>query len=632
MSLLFAMVDMLGQALDPASVTALNDTLFRYPHAFLRQQSCANAVLSCFLTLNTPEAVFDMQAPLAQVEDEMLFAASGRLDNRSELALALALSLTPSLSDAALMRAAYDKWHDAAADKLLGDWAFVAYHPRENQLTVARDQLGYTSIYYYFDGRTLLISSLIDPILAFARDTLRVNADLLISSQLLLKIGDVDASHTYYQDIFRLPPGHILQWHAGRLSTTRYWHPEAIAEIWRSSVTTYADELRALLESAVSARLRSHTPVASMLSGGLDSSSVTCLAAKMLQTQNLPLASFSHVPLYEPSHLEAKRRVGDERPYIEAIIARTGNIQPNYLASSAISPLNGIRRMLDVVKEPIYGATNLYWLYDIYASVQQAGFGSLLTGEMGNATISFSGVEALLPWSVLASRRGALVAIKKKILRPALNACVGAGTRITQPRSRAWPYAYLRPDLPQLRGLRLENSFLEQNFTSARDYALKILAPGSNPRCHLGGVFSQYFGFEMRDPTADRRVAEYCLTIPHEIFFDEKGVGKNLLRTMMKDTLPSSVLNATRKGLQSSDIGLRLKHNAAEMDATLVRLTRSEAVREFMDVARLNSDWHRIKTTENNNYDLRLAGQFLRALMTSLFLHTFETPAATIPG
>lgn len=627
MSLLLGMINVDGAPLDATRYALLYNTLQLYPHVAVHQQKQVSGAISCWLTLDTPDTGHDTGEVerCAAVEPEFVFAAVGRIDNRAELAHALGCRHDATVSDAQLMRASYLRWREDAADRLAGDWAFVAWHPRDRQLRLVRDQHGYTSLYYHFDGRTLVFCSVIDPLLLLTRESRQLNTELLVSMQMLIPLGGVDASHTWYRDVYRLPPAHQLALDAASLRTRRHWFPETVAQARFDSVNTCAAELRSLLDSAVAARLSGQGPVAAMLSGGLDSGTVTCLAAAQLRERGQALRTYSHVPLHEPSASLTSGQIGDESPYIQAVVAAMGNLEPHYLDSRDISPLAGILRVLDIVKEPIHGAANLYWMYDIYSRAARDGATALLTGECGNASISFAGLDYLQGWRRLLRQQGLLRTIKKKLLRPCLHAAL---RRLRDPR-RVPVFAYLRPELLQ-RYEPATTHFPDTHFTCSRDFALKVLLPGQNPRCYLGGVFSQHFGLELRDPTADRRVIEYCLSIPNDLFFDDDGRGKNVLRRMMTGTLPPMTLATRGKGLQSADLGLRLAHSSAQIDAVLPRLERCEAVVSLMDMAALRRDWHIIKGTVNNRYRIGLSQHFLRALMTAIFVHDVYHPATPV--
>ncbi len=91
-------------------------------------------------------------------------------------------------------------------------------------------------------------------------------------------------------------------------------------------------------------------------------------------------------------------------------------------------------------------------------------------------------------------------------------------------------------------------------YPNANAGMLHILVVGSNSKCMFGAKSGHCYGVEKRGPTADKRVLEYCLSIPNEVFFDKKGNGKQVLRRLTKNRLPDEVLFEKKKGLQSANI------------------------------------------------------------------------------
>src|SRR5690606_14307068 len=143
----------------------------------------------------------------------------------------------------------------------------------------------------------------------------------------------------------------------------------------------YAEEMYDIFSHAVAVRLKSPKPIASMLSGGLDSSAVSYIAARLLQQKNIPLTTFSHVPLFQ-KELQgidiAEKQILDETPLILETVKAAGNINPILLNSANYSILQGMIDVLKIYDAPIHGAFNAYWIQDIFRTASQKGFGVLL--------------------------------------------------------------------------------------------------------------------------------------------------------------------------------------------------------------------------------------------------------------
>jgi asparagine synthase (glutamine-hydrolysing) len=133
------------------------------------------------------------------------------------------------------------------------------------------------------------------------------------------------------------------------------------------------------------------------------------------------------------------------------------------------------------------------------------------------------------------------------------------------------------------------------------------------------------FALEIRDPTMDRRVLEFCLAIPDHQYVRE-GNRRFLIRRAMDGMLPPSVLVNRQRGFQATDIGKRLSQDSNQIKAALKRVQQeSRLAKEFLDFKKM---WDVLTGLEQeiNPQTSRYARTILlRGLMTGLFLHDFET-------
>ncbi len=366
MSLIFGLINTNQQSANEQSLADLYGGIAQFPHerkAFLVKD---NIAFGHALTYNTPEAVYE-QMPIYLPENQLFFVAEGRIDNRVELATALDIGLHSALSDGELMLKAYLKWGEAAPDKLLGDWSFAAFDVRNQELFIARDHHGYTSLFYHFANGQFVFGSSIKSLLALDFVPKKINKEYLIRG-LALWHKETGDNQTSYEGIYTLSPAHTLKLKNGQVELKRYWFPENIAPIYHKNHQDYSEELREILTEAVNARLRSYKPVASMLSGGLDSSTVSFLAAELLAKQGMRLPTLSHVPLYteELKKIKETNQFFDESPYITATAQAAGNIDALLLNSVQLKPTEGIFKVIGCHNSVIHAACNAYWLVDIW--------------------------------------------------------------------------------------------------------------------------------------------------------------------------------------------------------------------------------------------------------------------------
>ena len=108
----------------------------------------------------TPESLKE-QLPYANNEAGLVITTDARIDNRNELASRLDISINPyeDLSDSHLILAAYQKWGEACVDYLLGDFSFVIWDSKKQQIFCARDHLGVKPFYYHLSERLFVFAS-----------------------------------------------------------------------------------------------------------------------------------------------------------------------------------------------------------------------------------------------------------------------------------------------------------------------------------------------------------------------------------------------------------------------------------------------------------------------------------------
>src|SRR5207302_604669 len=137
---------------------------------------------------------------------------------------------------------------------------------------------------------------------------------------------------TFYEEIVRLPPAHRMTVSRDGVHIEQYWALDPQREIRMKSDVEYADAFREIFTEAVRCRLRSAFPVGSMLSGGLDSSSIVCIARRLLQEhRGGPLHTFSAVFDDVPEC--------DEREYMQAVLAAARPGDPRSLPQLRPQPM-----------------------------------------------------------------------------------------------------------------------------------------------------------------------------------------------------------------------------------------------------------------------------------------------------
>ncbi|AFK02410.1 asparagine synthase [Emticicia oligotrophica DSM 17448] len=574
------------------------------------------------LTYNTPESLFEVQ-PQFLSEQQIIFTSTGRLDNREDLAKRLDLKLHAQLSDGELIKKAYLKWGKESPRYLRGDWSFVCYHILEEELFLARDHHGYTSLYYFLDGEQFAFSSSAKAIFALKSFTKEINVEVFVKKLIIWKFDEIKGQLSY-KNLNCLPPAHTLTFKNGQISLQRYWFPENVSLRLYKKPTLYAEELREIFQEAVRVRLRSYKPVSSMLSGGFDSSSVTSMAASILAKEGKRLTTFSHIPFYKEKVAQEnfEHYFPDESKNILATAQHAGNIDPILLTSENISPIEGFIKAFDNDDNLFHAACNAFWLVDLSAQAAKNGFGTLLSGEMGNATISYTGLDYLLPINHSVYLKNP-IQLLKRIVKPLL--IKHYPTYYASKNKTLLSYIdknYLSENILKewhiIEDINNNNRNFIPYFPTSKAGMLRILDIGNNPRCLSGAVDGHTHGFEYRDPTGDVNVIEYCLSIPNHAFFDKNLNTKDIFKTMMNGILPDQVLFEKKKGLQASDVRHRVLNDKTRVNDLLSQLEQSSQVKELINTTKLKQNWQRIQTEEITNIlDIQT---FVKGLMFGYFV------------
>lgn len=626
MSLLYGILYPKEREVEQVNLDTLYTGISNFPHVKHKQLLSENYGTGHLLTINTPEALFENQ-PIEVNERQLVFTFQGRIDNREDLAALLSVKMDGNVADGEIALKAYLQWKEKTPTYLRGDWSFAAYDKKDNELFLARDHHGYTAIYYYHTTELFAFSSSQKSLFGIEGFKKEPNIENIIRN--LILFIEPGYNEQAIKNIFLLPPAHWLKVKNNAIELKRYWFPEQIEERLFSRKTDYAGELRQIFTTAVEKRLRSYKPVASMLSGGLDSSSVSVIAAKILASKQQKLRTYSHVPLFTNELKEAyplSNRILDETENIKSIVNFSGNIDPIFLNSANISPLEGIEKMLEILDRPIHAASNAFWLYDIFKTTAADDYGVLLSGEQGNATISFTGVEYLLPLiDRIAFSKGFMGPIKE-ILKTIILPSFAYKAYIQNKPGNLQDYAnnsYLNNTIKQesvlFKRIKTEKKQFNPYFKKKKYSVLNIFRPGSNSRCDWGADMGNYFGIEARDPTADIDLVEYCLTIPNQAFFTNNGTNRLVLKEMMKGLLPDEVLYAKRKGLQGSDIYFRVNENINAINKLVNDLIKEKHLLNTIDVERLVENLEsRMKKGNNGLNEMNL---ILKTLMPALFIN-----------
>ena len=271
----------------------------------------------------TAESRFEKQ-PVISAAGRM-YVWDGRLDNRDELLKQLGNIFASLPTDADIAATAFDQWGTHCLKMFLGDWAFSVWDPAKEELILARDYIGVRPLFYHCStDRILWCSHLLPIALRCAPLTL---CDEYIAAYLVMH---PDAHLTPYRDIHAIPPGGFVCVTRKCCTPHRYWNFQPYSKITYANDLDYEQHFRELFAQAVRCRLRSDSRILAELSGGLDSSSIVCMADHLVNAEGISsprVETFSFWDSEEPddedsryvAQVEAQRGVSGHHAELRSI-------------------------------------------------------------------------------------------------------------------------------------------------------------------------------------------------------------------------------------------------------------------------------------------------------------------------
>lgn len=584
-----------------------------------------------------PEDAYDRQ-PLRSSDGRLTLVADVRLDSRDELIAALGLSSSSQLCDAEVLLHCLDRWGEDALDRVVGDFAFALWDARTQALRLARDFLGQRPLHYHRGKGFFAFASM--PKGLHALPEIPCAPDEQMVAEFLTLMPQV-GPRSFHKYICRVEPGHVVTVTRDGLASRRYWQPRRPSGACRP-FADYVEGLRHHLDQAVQSRLRgSGRSVGATLSAGLDSGAVTATAARLLAPVGGKVVAFTAVPRRGYDGAAPRNRFGDEGPLAAATAARYPNVEHVLVHSDHISPLDGVDRHSYLFDRPMLSLSNMIWIGAVNQAARERKLAVMLLGQRGNMTLSYNGLE-LLPELLRTGRlfelwrtASALVATSGMRWRGTLVQTFGpfAPVRLWQwlnefflgEKVDVTHYTAIRSEqLAQanLNALAAERS-LDFSYRPWKDgFAMRrwVLDRVDNGNINKGILAG--WGVDQRDPLADRRLVEYCLSVPTEIYV-AGGVQRALAKAALADRLPAAVLNERKKGYQAADWHEGLTAARGEVAAELERLAACAPAATLLDIERMkglvenwpSSGWDRPAVIQA--YRLALmrgisAGHFLR--------------------
>lgn len=425
-------------------------------------------------------------------------------------------------SDTEVVLHSFVQWDRACLERMNGIFAFAVWQEQEKRLFLARDRIGVKPLFYKCHQEGLLFASEIKTILAYPG--VKAELDQEGAAQLLLLGPGRMPGSGVFRDIRELEPGCCAEFQNGRLTTCRYWFLRD--RIHTDPFEETVEKVRFLVTDAIQRQLVSDVPLGCFLSGGLDSSIISAVAAKSFVEKGSPMDTFSIGYRGEEHFFQAgKFQPTSDRDYITVMADFLGSRSHKW----ELTPEELVEALEDAtIARDLPGMADVDFSLLAFCKRIRQHVTVALSGECADEI--FGGY----PWyrdPEVRSRAG---------FPWAQNTLDRASLPVEAITRQIYPQGYV---MDAYRKTCQESDVLEG--TDPQERRMKEMM-NLNFRWFMQTLLdrkdrmSMYWGLEVRVPFCDYRIAEYLYGVPWA-FKDYQGEEKGLLRQAMGDLLPIEV-------------------------------------------------------------------------------------------
>jgi asparagine synthase (glutamine-hydrolysing) len=496
--------------------------------------------------------------PLANEDGSVWIVFNGEIYNHAELRGGLERDghRYHTRCDTETIVHAYEQWGDDCVEQLRGMFAFAIWDAPRRKLLLARDRLGIKPLYWARHGDRLLFASEIKSILESGLVQARANESAIPE---LLGNRSLAGDETMFRGIFKLQPGHVMTFADGVASTRRYWDvPDRPADAPRDRRED-VDRFTHLLEESIRLRLMSDVPLGVFLSGGIDSSAIAAVMAKMI---GRPLETFS---------VAFKARAFNELEYAREVSTAIG-ANPHEIVIDDRDFFGALPRLLWHEDEPIAHPSSVPLFF--VSKLARDHVTVVLTGEGSDELLAGYGryPRALLNWRAGAVYAKAVPGVVRQAIAAAAGALPGSPGRyarrsfVTVPHAADLTFFDTFAGMPLHRQRGLLHPRLQAIADRAHAYGPALAhfnaRAGASPLDRLlyadmktylvellmkQDQMSMAASIESRVPFLDHKLVEFAARLPE----DRKLSGfstKRILREAVKDLLPERIVSRPKMG------------------------------------------------------------------------------------
>lgn len=530
----------------------------------------AGQIGMCFSALHTTRESLLERQPLVTADGDIL-VLDGIVFNREELIDLLQIERDEDRTDAGIVSTGLRKHGAGFLSKIVGNFALVHYDRRSKSLLLARDPFGIRPLFYHRNANGLLAASDLPALVKISEQSPELDHDYVCTYLVTLP----EVGKTPIRDFYPVEPGHMIIARNGKLTPSRFWRPEAVRDIVYRTDADYEEHCRHLMIEGTRRCLRTDDrSIWITLSGGLDSSTVVCLANQLIRGGQAEAKEFQTF-----SVVFDEARSSDERQFMRAVEQKIGQTgfhlidDPNWLAIP--SPKESFLRM----PTPLLCVPGRQ--DRLRDEMAHHGARVLLNGLGGDQVFWNAPMPSpqlsklLLNLDIAALHRGTKL-WSRTIKQPYLHTLWKNALLPFMPdavRARFQPELLVPEWLDQklARKMRLrERTLLPRDPYGFEDPGKRIQSGAFQQliRMIASGGYAERDGIELRSPLLYQPLVEFSLAIP----FEQKlrpGEVRSLMRRALRNDLPEKVLNRPGKGEISEAMHKGLLRQSSRIDSLL---------------------------------------------------------------
>jgi len=519
-------------------------------------------------------------------ENKILINFDGRIDNKNELDF-----FDPNISDAKNILNLYKRGLMSRIKLLAGPFAFCIFNLSNNKILAYRDQMGVRPLYYFYNREKFIYSTEIDYI--FANNGVNKDINIKKLKYFILK-GSRFNEETFYKHIFRLRRSSNIEINEKSLKISKYFNFSNMPKIKFKSNEEYAHEFKELFLKIIKSQINTeNSKIASMLSGGLDTSSITSAIAL---SKNNSIEHKTYSIVFNNIRKQDVEMVY-ETNYIKDVINKY-SIDSNIIELDYYNIQDYLKNIQSNYPEPNYHG-NKYMDTEMIDAMKSDGHKIILSGFDGDSVIThgdhylylllknmrfFKFFKEVYKRDVMRGNKFSLFKVFKKYI-----------LRVFLPNFVYKIKGFIKKDLPatQTSNFLKSDQLISLPISDMTNKYINSIKDFEN--FHINtintNIWERIFetqdidygrnGLEIRYPFMDVRLINFCLCIPESQKL-QNGISRFILREAMKGIIPDSIYQRMNKSILSPYYDYSIEERFAEMQTDIIE-SKNEYLNALVD-------------------------------------------------